>query len=87
MTKKEIYDIEQQNDGKVYLYPEGMFYKAYDRSAYLLCLLVRPFKVSVRPLKGIDGPLLSVGFPMMSLEKFSNGAQVLENHSMGGVRY
>ena len=30
---------------------------------------VQPFKVSVRPLKGIEGPLLSVGFPMSSLEK------------------
>jgi hypothetical protein len=73
MTKLEIYQLEQQNDGKVYLFREGMFYKAYERSAYLLCTRVQPFKVSARPLKGLNEPLISVGFPMASLEKFSAG--------------
>ncbi len=31
----------------------------------------RPFKVSARPLKGLDGPLVSVGFPQSSLDKFA----------------
>ncbi len=55
------------------LYPEGSFYKAYQQSAWLLCTRVHPFKVSARPLKGFGGPLLSVGFPMTSLDKFSAG--------------
>lgn len=29
-TKKEIYDIEQENTGVIHLYAEGMFYRAYD---------------------------------------------------------
>ena len=40
-------------------------------SAWILCTKVHPFKVSSRPLKGLDGPLLSVGFPQSSLGKFS----------------
>ena len=72
-TKLEIFAAEQANDGKIILYPEGMFYKAYEKSAFLLCTRVHPFKVSARPLKGLEEPLVSVGFPFSSLEKFSSG--------------
>ena len=79
MTKLEICEIEDANSGQVYLYPEGAFYKAYQKSAWLLCMRVHPFKVSARPLKGLDGPLLSVGFPQSSLDKFSAGLAMAEN--------
>ena len=71
-TKKEIYDIEQKNEGVVHLYAEGMFYKAYERSAFLLCTLFHPFKVSCRFVKTINDNLLSVGFPQSSLSKWSD---------------
>lgn len=35
MTKLEICAIEDSNPGQIYLYPEGAFYKAYQRSAWL----------------------------------------------------
>lgn len=55
------------------LFREGNFYKAYERSAYLLCTFVHPFKVNVRSLKGLDEPLVSIGFPLSSYEKFCSG--------------
>ena len=73
MTKLEICAIEDDNPGQVYLYPEGAFYKAYQKSAWILCTKVHPFKVSSRSLKGLEGPLLSVGFPQSSLDKLSAG--------------
>ena len=84
MTKLEICAIEAANPGQVYLYPEGAFYKAYQQSAWLLCTRVHPFKVSARSLKGLGVPLLSVGFPQSSLDKFSAGLSVAENPSGGG---
>jgi len=78
--------MEDANPGQVYLFPEGAFYKAYQKSAWLLCTRVHPFKVSARPLKGLDGPLLSVGFPQSSLDKFSAGLSVAENPSGGGYK-
>lgn len=84
MTKIEICAIEYANPGQVYLYPEGAFYKAYQKSAWILCTKVHPFKVSSRPLKGLDGPLLSVGFLQSSLGKFSAGLAVAENGGGGG---
>lgn len=77
-TKLEIYASEQANGGDIVLYLEGMFYKAYEKSAFLLCTKVHPFKVSSRPLKGLDEPLVSVGFPFASLGKFSEGLTVTE---------
>ena len=72
MTKLEIYRLEENNEGKVYLFPEGLFYKAYEKSAFLLCKLVHPFKVSIRSYKGIKDSIASIGFPKSSLEKFSS---------------
>lgn len=71
--------MEDANPGRVYLYPEGAFYKAYQKSAWMLCTRVHPFKVSARPLKGLEGPLLSVGFPQSSIDKFSAGLKVAES--------
>ena len=48
---------------------------------------MHPFKVSSRPLKGLDGPLLSVGFPQSSLDKFSAGLGVAENGGVWMVKY
>ena len=70
MTKLETCAIEDTNPGQVNLYPEGAFYKAYQKSAWLLCTRVHPFKVIARDLKGLDGPLLSVGFPKSSCVRF-----------------
>ena len=43
------------------------------KSAWILCTKVNPFKVSSRLLKGLEAPLLSVVFPQSSLEKISAG--------------
>ena len=84
MTRLEICAFESANPGRVYLYPEGAFYKAYQHSAWLLCTRVHPFKVSARPLKGLDGPLVSVGFPQSSLDKFAAGLRVADFPSVPG---
>ena len=73
MTKLEICAIEDANPGQVYLYPEGAFYKAYQKIAWILCTKLHPLKLSSRSLKGLERPLLSVGFPQSSLDKFSAG--------------
>ena len=39
MTKLEICACEDTNPGQVYLYPEGAFYKAYQKSAWLSAVI------------------------------------------------
>ena len=59
---------ESTNTDKIYLTPEGAFYKAYERSAYILCTQWRYLKPTVRRIKYLSGePVVSVGFPKSSL--------------------
>ena len=44
MTQKEILDREADNTGSIWLYLEGSFYKAYERSAFAFCTRIREYK-------------------------------------------
>ena len=60
-----------------------MFYKAYERSAFYLCELIHPFKVSGHFVKSAEAFLISVGFPQSALEKWTSGRPVVD--FQGGV--
>lgn len=70
MTLQEQLEREKSNVDRVFLTPEGLFYKAYERSAYILNTQYAPLKparVKVKYLGGAD--VVSVGFPKTSLSK------------------
>ena len=46
MTFREILSREEANDDCIWLYREGMFVKAYDRSAFFAYTLIHEFKFS-----------------------------------------
>jgi len=67
MTSREFVAAEAGNRDRVILYREGLFWKAYERSAFALCTQVRAFKPTKRALKTLGGGhLVSVGFPAPS---------------------
>ena len=71
MTTNEILQLEENNTNLVALYREGMFWKAYERSAYLICTQIHPFRVTTRYISKLAGASISsIGFPDTSLEKF-----------------
>jgi len=45
MSIQEITTIEDQNTGEIRLHKEGIFWKAYQQSAYLFTREVKVFKV------------------------------------------
>lgn len=63
VTTSVIWEAEQQNQGCIIFYKEGAFWRAYERSAYLFCRTVRPYKPSKRYVKVLGQELASVGFP------------------------
>ena len=76
-TVSEILQIEDANDGKtITLFGEGGFYRAYNRSAWLACLLMKDFKVTKRHIKIVDRDIAFVGFPKGSLDTWAKGMQV-----------
>lgn len=44
---------ESKNTDRIYLYREGVFYKAYERSAYLFVKHIKPFMVKKRLVKSV----------------------------------
>lgn len=71
MTTNEILQLEENNTNLVVLYREGMFWKAYERSAYLICTQIHPFRVTARFISKLAGaPIVFIGFPNASLEKY-----------------
>ena len=69
---KEILDIEKSRNGDnttIHLFAEGLFYRAYEWSAWLCCRYVSEFKATRREMKG-GGTMVFIGFPVKSLAKF-----------------
>ena len=71
MDYAEIVSREDKNDSLIYLYMEGYFYKAYERSAFG-CL--RQLKVNFKPMKKlikkINREVVSIGFPERSFPRY-----------------
>lgn len=91
MNTQEILNAEAHITDRITLYYEGMFWKAYERSAYLVCTQLHPYKPTRRSIKKLGGaPIVSIGFPHTSLEKLIEGHPLVsQNHlcrTYGGFR-
>jgi len=74
----EILESEERNHGDyIRLYPEGVFYKAYECSAWLACICLHKFMVKKKFVNNVGREIVSVGFPKASLEKWA-GSRKLE---------
>lgn len=62
-TIKERIEREQSNCDKIYLYKEGIFYRAYERSAYLWITNICNYEIKKRYVKTIDRDIVYLGFP------------------------
>lgn len=71
MTIKEHFEREENNSSRVFLFKEGMFWKAYDRSAFTVVKQVKEFKINRVLVKNVFEPVLSIGFPDRTLEQIS----------------
>lgn len=73
MTFREIIDREEQNTDSIWLYREGMFMKAYERSAFFAHSLIHEFKLSKRYIKTVNMDVISLGFLEQTVPKWLNG--------------
>ncbi len=78
MTTKEIFSAEIANTDKIILYKEGIFYKAYEKSAYAFVLRLNPYVTKKKFIKVISSYVVSIGFPMSSLDKFGDKIEIVE---------
>lgn len=82
-TIKEKLRLETEKQGNVIiLHQEGIFYIAYEHSAWLFCSFVHAFKVKRQYVKCVSQDVVSIGFPMSSLKKFIDEDSVVAD---GGI--
>lgn len=67
-TIKERIEKERSNTDKIYLYKEGIFYRAYERSAYLWINHICNYEIKCRNIKAVGKVIVYLGFPMSVLE-------------------
>ncbi len=71
MTFKERLNKEKDNHSKIILFNDkGLFYNVLERSAYAFHTRIRPFKVHVKALKGLDEPFVSIGVPVAQKDTY-----------------
>ena len=62
-------NTEQQR--QIHFFADGKFFRAYEWSAWLCCAYISSFKVTKRHVQSVDAPMVFVGFPQTSMEKFT----------------
>lgn len=65
--------LQQQDTTKIFVFKEGLFYKAYNEGAFLL--KDKNYKITVKQIKSIENEVLSIGFPISVLEKLKENRQ------------
>lgn len=80
-----ILQNECTNTHTIYFYREGVFYKAYDRSAYLFVKYVKPFQIKKRMVKSVRQEVVSIGFPTNSLINYFSSDKIREKGNVAEV--
>ena len=68
MTIQDIVNMEKENKDSIVLLKEGIFWKAYEMSAYLFHTYIKPFKLLRKYVETIKGDVVSLGFPVAGTE-------------------
>jgi hypothetical protein len=68
MSIKEIRDIESGNVDTIYLYREGLFWGAYDVSAFLFVTYIKEYRAIKKYYKVVQDDVVYVGFPHTNLD-------------------
>lgn len=63
MKIKDIIDMEKANLSGITLLKEGMFYRAYNKSAMRMTIKVRALKVNTKLIKYVGQTVMYCGFP------------------------
>ncbi|MDR0332934.1 MAG: hypothetical protein LBI15_05665 [Dysgonamonadaceae bacterium] len=79
MTIKE--KIYHTDAFAVNLYKEGVFWTAYEQSAYAVCQ-IKPYTARKKYVKAVSAEVVSVGFPDSVLESILSAFEVLEKSEL-----
>ena len=82
-TIKEKLKLEREKQNhEIILHREGIFYIAYEHSAWLFSVAIHSFKVKKQYIKCVAQDVVSIGFPMTSLDKSVAGCKMVNENGM-----
>ncbi len=85
-TIKEILSSEQSKDRLcIQLYSEGIFFKAYEHSAWLAYHILNRFMVKKKYIKKAGQEIVSIGFPKTTLGKWAAGRRMYESETKAAI--
>lgn len=74
MKIKEILILEKANNNQIILIKEGIFWRAYNLSAYLFTTFIQEFKITKKHFNVVNKDMVFLGFPNTILDKILKGA-------------
>jgi len=75
MVVKEILKIEETNTGRINLFKEGIFWRVYQKSAYLFIKQIKDLKALKKFYKVVNSEVVYAGFPDTILSGIQELAQ------------
>lgn len=85
-TIDEILSSEQSKDRLcIQLYSEGIFFKAYEHSAWLAYHILNRFMVKKKYIRKAGQEIVSIGFPKTALGKWPAGRKMCESETKAAI--
>ncbi len=81
MRISDILIKENNNSGQIILHKEGLFWRAYEKSAYLFSINIRKYKIIRKYFKGIAKDVVFLGFPHIAKEDVLNDINIQDIQS------
>lgn len=77
MTKQEILEREDAQSTTIHLYKEGIFWKAYEYSAYRFVFGILKCKPKKQRFKETSTEMIHIGFPLTSLDTHQDSFRLI----------
>ena len=68
MKIQDILELEQENTNSIILHKEGLFWRAYEMSAYLFTHYIKKYKITKKFYKNVQQEVVYLGFPQNALQ-------------------
>lgn len=75
MQISQVAQIENKNQSSIHLIQDALFFRAWEKSAWLFCQSFREYKINCRFYKNIQKELIWLGFPRTILQKYLDDAK------------
>lgn len=72
MKIAKILEIEQNNHENIILFNEGLFWRAYERSAFRFTKHIKQYQITKKTIKNVKSDVVHCGFPKTVLPEILN---------------